>query len=130
MVRRWGSGACLPLLFTLPLVAQITIATSQYDNARTGANLHETILTPKNVNTRQFGKVGAFKVDGPVYAQPLYIPNLDLPGKGRHNVLFVATEHDSVYAFDADRPGDPPLWHVSFVDERRSVQPVHGDELQ
>jgi len=121
---------CFALLFPLSLIAQVTVPTSQYDNFRTGTNLREKILTPKNVNPRQFGKLGAFKVDGPVYAQPLYVPDLDVPGKGRHNVLYVATEHDSVYAFDADRPGDPPLWHVSFLDEQRSVQPVHGDELQ
>lgn len=112
----------------LPLCAQIV--TSQYDNLRTGANLSERILTPKNVNVRQFGKLGAWKVDGPVYAQPLYVPVLDIPGKGKHNVLYVATEHDSVYAFDADRPGEAALWHVSFVDEQRSIQPVHGDEVQ
>ena len=115
-------------LLAFPVFAQI--ATSQYDNLRTGANLNEKILTPKNVNTRQFGKIGAWKVDGPVYAQPLYVPNLDLPDKGRHNVLYVATEHDTVYAFDADRPGDPPLWQVSFLGAKRSIEPVHGDELQ
>ena len=118
------------VLFTLPLLAQVTVSTSQYDNQRTGANVQEKLLTPKNVNVRQFGKLGAFKVDGPVYAQPLYVSNLDIPGKGPHNVLFVATEHDSVYAFDADRPNHAPLWHVSFLDESRSIQPVHGDELQ
>jgi hypothetical protein len=88
--------------------AQVT--TSQYDNARTGATLNEKILTPQNVNARQFGKIGAFKVDGPVYAQPLFLPSVQVPGKGMHDVLYIATEHDSVYAFDAYRPDDPPLW--------------------
>jgi len=128
MTLRVRYGVLAVILLSLPLSGQIT--TSQYDNFRTGANLNEKILTPKNVNVRQFGKLGAFKVDGPVYAQPLYVPNLDVPGKGRHNVLYVATEHDSVYAFDADRPGDAPLWQVSFLDAQRSIQPVHGDELQ
>ena len=104
---RLASLALVFALGTLPALAQI--ATSQYDNLRTGATLSEKILTPKNVNARQFGKLGVFKVDGPVYAQPLYVPDVDIPGKGRHNVLYVATEHDSVYAFDADRPGDAPL---------------------
>jgi hypothetical protein len=114
--------------FAVALSAQIT--TSQYDNFRTGATLNEKILTPRNVNSRTFGRIGAFGVDGPVYAQPLYVPDVDIPGKGRHNVLYVATEHDSVYAFDADRPNDPPLWQVSFLDSKRGIEPVHGDELQ
>src|SRR5215471_3472530 len=106
------------------------VLTSQYDNQRTGATISEKTLTPQNVNVRQFGKLGAYKVDGAVYAQPLYLPSVDVPGKGQHNVLFVATEHDSVYAFDADRPGDAPLWQVSFLDPKGSIEPVHGDELQ
>ena len=100
------------------------VATSQYNNARTGATLNETTLTPQNVNARQFGKLGAYKVDGAVYAQPLYVPDVPIPGKGTHNVLFVATEHDSVYAFDADKPGDTPLWQVSFLESKRGVTTV------
>jgi hypothetical protein len=106
------------------------VLTSQYDNMRTGATLNETILTPQNVNSRQFGKQGAFKVDGAVYAQPLFIPALDIPSKGKHDVLFVATEHDSVYAFDADRPSDPPLWQVTFLDSSRSVTAVPARDVQ
>jgi hypothetical protein len=123
--------ACAALLMFFPGttgIAQIT--TSQYDNMRTGATLNEKTLTPQNVNVRQFGKLGAFKVDGAVYAQPLYVPSLEIPGKGKHNVLFVATEHDSVYAFDAERPADPPLWHVSFLDAQRGIVPLSGDEVQ
>jgi hypothetical protein len=108
--------------------AQVT--TSQYDTFRTGANLHERTLTPQNVNARQFGKLGAFQVDGPVYAQPLFIPNVEIPGKGAHDVLYVATEHDSVYAFDANRPGDPPLWRVSFLDKTRGVTVPSEDDVQ
>src|SRR6476661_4764102 len=101
------------------LAAQVT--TSQYDNARTGATLNEKVLTPENVNAKQFGKLGAFKVDGPVYAQPLFLPNVEIPGKGTHDVLYVATEHDSIYAFDAEHPGDPALWQVSFLDKARGI---------
>jgi hypothetical protein len=90
------------------------MVTSQFDNSRTSANLHETTLTPANVNAAHFGKLFSLKVDGDIYAQPLYVPHLTIPGKGNHNVLFVATEHDSVYAFDADRAAEP-LWHVSFL---------------
>src|SRR5215471_8611599 len=100
---------CLTILVVVlaPLcTGQVT--TSQYDNARSGTTLNEKILTPQNVNARRFGKLGAFKVDGPVYAQPLFVPGVEITGKGTHDVLYIATEHDSVYAFDAYRPGDPP----------------------
>ena len=112
----------------VPALAQVT--TSQYDNARTGATLHEKTLNPQNVNAKQFGKLGAFKVDGAVYAQPLFIPGVEVPGKGTHDVLFVATEHDSVYAFDATRPEDPPLWQVSFLDKARGTIPLSEDMVQ
>ncbi len=108
-------------------VGQVT--TSQYDNARTGATLHEKILTPQNVNAQLFGKLGVFKVDGAVYAQPLYLPAIEVPGKGKHDVLYVATEHDSVYAFDANRPGDPPLWKVNFLDKAKGEKVVNEDEV-
>ena len=90
------------------------VLTAQYDNARTGAILTETALTPANVNSSGFGKIFSLKVDGDVYAQPLFLPRVEIPGKGVHNVLYVATEHDSVYAFDADAPAEP-LWHVNFL---------------
>src|SRR5712692_6058241 len=80
--------------------ADAQITTSQYDNARTGAYLNEKTLTPQNVNSKQFGRILKFPVDGDVYAQPLYVPSVEIPGKGTHNVLYIATENDSVYAFD------------------------------
>src|SRR5579864_9221956 len=127
-----------PLIRRCALVASALVATagfaqvttSQYDNLRTGATLNEKILTPQNVNAKQFGKLGSFKVDGAVYAQPLFIPAVEIPGKGKHDVLFVATEHDSVYAFDATRPGDPPLWQVSLLDKTRGSAPVSEDDVQ
>jgi hypothetical protein len=64
--------------------------------------VHETTLTPAKVNAAGFGKIFSFAVDGDVYAQPLYLPRVEIPGKGTHNVIFIGTEHDSVYAFDAD----------------------------
>jgi hypothetical protein len=85
------------------------------DTMRTGQNLKETVLTPGNVNSAQFGKVFSFPVDGKIYAQPLYVPNVNIPGQGVHNVIYVATEHDSVYAFDADNLKSAPLWHTSFI---------------
>ncbi len=97
----------------MSLSAQLT--TSQWDNARTGANLHETTLTPASVGSAKFGQLYSLNVDGDVYAQPLFVPRVPIPGKGAHNVLYIATEHDSVYAFDADRSTADPLWHVSFL---------------
>ena len=115
-------------LVAIAAVAQVT--TSQYDNFRTGATLNEKTLNPQNVNAKQFGKLGAFKVDGAVYAQPLFLPSVEIPGKGTRDVLFVATEHDSVYAFDANRPNEPPLWKVSFLDKARGTVPVSEDDVQ
>src|ERR1700728_1712062 len=83
------------------LVAQ-DVLTWHNDNARTGQNLGETILTPQNVNPRTFGKLFAIRVDGKVDAEPLYVSRIKIPHKGFRNVLFVATEHDSLYALDAD----------------------------
>jgi hypothetical protein len=108
--------------------AQVT--TSQYDNLRSGATLKEKTLTPQNVNAQQFGKLGAFRVDGAVYAQPLFLPAVEIPGKGKHDVLFVATEHDSVYAFDAYRPNDPPLWQASLLDKKGGEEAVPASDTQ
>jgi len=91
--------------------AQVNILTSKMDNARTGQNINETTLTTSNVNSNQFGKVFAFNVDGYVSAQPLYMSSLAING-GTHNVVFVATEHNSLYAIDADT--GTQLWQVNF----------------
>jgi len=92
------------------------VLTWHNDNARTGQNLSETRLTPANVTPVQFGKLCSYPVDGMVDAQPLYLPQVNVPGQGIHNVAYIATEYDSVYAFDADCRASEPLWHVSFVD--------------
>lgn len=106
------------------------ITTSQYDNARSGANVSENILSPRNVNVHQFGKIRSLPVDGDVYAQPLYLPNVNLPGKGIHNVLFIATEHDSVYAFDADQNSPTPLWHANLLPAGKLAGPVLDSDVQ
>jgi len=90
------------------------VFTYHNDNARTGANQGEVVLKPANVVTAQFGKLATLPVDGEIYAQPLYVSNVAIPGRGLRNVVYVATQHDSVYAFDADG-GGPALWHVNFL---------------
>lgn len=122
----------LSLLFTLAAAchAQPLVATAQYDSERTGANSAETTLTPRNVNEHRFGRLSVLPLDGDVYAQPLFVPNLDIPGKGRHNVVFVATEHDSVYAIDAALRPAAPLWHVSFINPAAGVNPVSERDMQ
>src|SRR5260370_1133489 len=84
------------------------------DAARTGQNLKEYALTTSNVNSSSFAQLFSCPVDGQLYAQPLYMANL-LVGSATHNVVFVATEHDSVYAFDADSPSCVQLWMTSFL---------------
>lgn len=111
------------------LLGAASVTTSQYDDARTGATLTETTLTPRNVNAAAFGKIAALPVDGDVYAQPLVAPNVDVPAKGAHDAVFVATEHDSVYAFDASGSNATPLWHTSFLDPRRGVTAIPNREV-
>ena len=98
--------------------------THQNDNGRTGQNLNETVLTTSNVNSTQFGKLFSYALDGQAYASPLYVANVSVAGQGNHNVVYVATEHDSVYAFDAD--GLPPtqLWHVSFINPTAGINTI------
>ena len=100
----------------LGAAAQTPVWTYHNNNFRTGANTSETVLTPANVNSTTFGKLYTYPVDGYVYAQPLYVPNVAIPGRGLHNVFFVATEHDSVYALDADSAGAAGgvLWQTSL----------------
>jgi hypothetical protein len=90
------------------------VLTHHNDNLRTGANLRETALTPANVNAAGFGKIFSRDVDGFIYAQPLVVSGITVAAK-RRNVVYVATEHNSVYAFDADDPAaSAPLWQVNL----------------
>ena len=98
-----------------PSAASLKVITWHNDNAHTGQYLRETSLTPVNVNLNSFGKQGSYSVDGQIYAQPLYWPGLRMAKLGVHDVVFVATENDSVYAFDADTMGSNPLWQVNFT---------------
>ncbi len=95
--------------------AQANVLTQHNDNGRTGQNLGETVLTTANVNPSSFGKLFTRAVDGEIYAQPLYVSGVAVPGKGVHNVVYAATMNNTVYAYDADDPAQTaPLWSVSL----------------
>src|SRR5260370_11796733 len=99
----------------LTMINMVSVLTQHNDNSRTGANLQEVRLTTSNVNSSQFGKLFTRKVDGHIYAQPLYVSNVTIPNKGTHNVVYVATMHNYVYAFDADDPrAAERLWEASL----------------
>src|SRR6266478_4797166 len=97
------------------LLAQTSVITWHYENERTSANTSETVLTPSNVNSASFGKLTTLPVDGFVVGHPLYLPSVNVLGQGVHNVVYVATMHDSVYAFDADSANTSPLWMTSIL---------------
>jgi uncharacterized protein (TIGR03437 family) len=110
-----GLSNCLVTAVVLAsgTLAQQDVTTGSYDNYRTNADLNETILTPSKVKSSTFGKLFSLSVDGQIYAQPLYRQNVAIAGQGTHNVIFVATMHNTVYAFDADTPRTP-LWSVNL----------------
>ncbi len=91
------------------------------DSSESGLYAAETTLTPANVNVNQFGRVASFQADGIVMAQPLFVSALDLGDGATHDVIIVATEHDSVYAIDAGNPGGGPLWERHYVDPASGV---------
>ena len=119
-------GFLLILSPLFPVKAQLNITTERYDNSRTGANLNETVLTTSNVNSSQFGKVYSYTVSGSVQAQPLYVAGLTIPGKGVHNVLYVVTMNDIVYAFDADSNAvnGGILWTLNLANSANQVTPI------
>ena len=127
-MHRYGNLIALLLCGALTLIAQASVATYHNDNARTGQYLNETLLTPASLATGGFGKRNFLAVDGAVYGQPLYLSRVKMGVTGFHNVLFVATSHDSLYAFDVDAPGSQPLWQVSFLNAA-GVTTVSGADV-
>jgi len=111
-----------PELFA-QVATPVNVPTWRYDTVHAGQNTQETLLAPNNVAAGSFGKLFSYAVDGFVYAQPLYVSGLTMNDGLVHNVLFVATEHDSIYAFDADNDAGgnaQPLWQISLL------TPAHG----
>jgi hypothetical protein len=109
--------------------AQVPFLTSHGDNGRTSANTQETVLKPSNVDKSNFGKLFSFPLDYQSLAQPLYVPNVNIPGKGVHNVVYVATMADSVYAFDGESntgANATPLWHVNFTNPSAGITTASG----
>jgi hypothetical protein len=115
----FGAAAALTLGSAASFGAPVTVWTQHNDNSRTGQNTQETLLNVSNVNKNTFGKLFSYPVDDQVYTQPLYIPNLTMGVDSQaHNVVFVATVNNSLYAFDADNPaanGGAPLWSRNFT---------------
>jgi hypothetical protein len=107
----------------------VNVQTYQYGNARDGLNNQETVLTPENVNSTSFGQLFTDSVDGQVYAQPLEMTHVLVPGKGYMNLVYVATENDSVYAFNANSPG-PAVWHDSFINPAEGITPVPSSDVE
>lgn len=118
--------ACVVALGLSASAHAVDVLTQHYDNARSGLNAGETRLTTANVSAKGFGKLFTHQVDGQVYAQPLYVARLSVAGKGTRNVVFVATQADTVYAFDADNArgsNAQPLWQASLVDAAHGAAP-------
>ncbi|HUQ92279.1 MAG TPA: hypothetical protein VM120_11415 [Bryobacteraceae bacterium] len=108
----------------------VDVLTNRYDVARTGANLRETVLTVKNVNSRQFGKLFEREVDGDIYAQPLIKTGVNIPRLGVRDVVYVATVNNSLYAFDATVPAAAqPYWHVGPAVFAGAVPKAHVTDL-
>jgi len=125
-----GSGGTATASVTLtvtspPPPALVGVYTHKYDNTRQGTNVSETVLTPQNVNSTTFGKLVALKVDGYLFGQPLVVPGVTING-ATHNVVYVATEHDSVYALDADGATTTPFWHVSLLTNGATTVPQNA----
>jgi len=125
------------ILLSMALVSvssgQVLVTTGRSDNQRTAANLNETLLTPGNVNKNGFGTLFSNPIDYQALAQPLYVSSVNINGQGvLHNVVYIATMADSVYAFDANNntgANAAPLWYVNFTDPANGVTLATGVNL-
>src|SRR3954462_9523065 len=122
------SPAILLACSALAARADVAILTEHNNLSHTGANLEETTLTTANVNSNTFGLLYTRPVDDQLYAQPLIVTNVDIPGKGVHNLVILATVNDTVYAFDAEDPSVvDPYWKRSFINPPTIVPPTRVD---
>ncbi len=112
------------LSFSAPAPPRADVVTFHNDNSRTGQNLREMILNPRNIDATRFGKTGFLATDGKVDAQPLYLSSIEIPGRGVHDILYVATEHDTVYAFDSDTGA--VLWQKSMLGAGETPSDIRG----
>ncbi len=128
-ISRWATALALALAGPMAVQAQSALqAVLQrgYDASVSGANLSETTLNASNVGPTTFGLLFKLPVDERIYAQPLYVPNVAIPNLGSHNVLYVATMNDTLYAFDADA-GGAPLWSVNLAGLFGTTAPIWAD---
>jgi hypothetical protein len=124
-LRALSAAALVTFLGAGMAWGQHNVLTQRGDTHRDGQFSTETYLTPSNVNSNQFGSLFSYNVDGYVVAQPLYVSGVNIPGVGVVNVVYVATTHDSVFAFNADTLGSgAPLWQVSLIDANGTTEPV------
>jgi hypothetical protein len=119
----YNSSTQTATLAVTQAASSIAVLTYHNDNLRTGQNVNETILTTANVNSSTFGKLFSLPVDGPIFAQPLYMSGVTV-GTQVHNLVFVATEHNSVYAWDADTASATPVWTVSLINPAGGVTAI------
>jgi hypothetical protein len=129
MLNRYSIVSCLVTFLTASALTAgaENVVTNRYNNSRTGANLNETTLNINNVNSSSFGALFSLTVSGSVYAQPLYVSGVTIPGKGVHNVLYVCTMEDVIYAFDADSnigANASPLWMLNLTNPPNVVAPT------
>ncbi|MDX1931850.1 MAG: PA14 domain-containing protein [Capsulimonadales bacterium] len=140
LIPAFGMVACGAIFLARPLpihrpavqTVDPNVTTYHNDNARTGQYLAESVLTPANVRVANFGKLFSRPVDGLIQAQPLYVSGVNIPGKGVHNVVYVATQHGSLYAFDADDNSGAnaePLWKVSFINPAAGITTVAWQDV-
>ena len=123
-LRSFSWLVCVIVCATAYSWGQTKVTTWHYNNARTSANTTETALAPANVNVNTFGKLFTQPVDGLVVGQPLYLPNVTILNQGLHNVVYVATMNDTVYAFDAGSGTIPALWKTSLLPTGATAVPV------
>ena len=118
-----NAAACAVEALESRVLMSVNVTTYHYNQSETGANTNETTLTPSNVNVSTFGKIADLPTDGQIYAQPLIMTGLAAPGGGTEDLVYVATENDSVYAFNASGTSTTPVWKTSLLQTGETAIP-------